>query len=269
EASVINKGLLKNLDKLNATVNGDEASVINKDLLKNLDKLNATINGEASVVDKTLLNKDSLDKLTSFIGGSEKVNKTELHVDSATNVTVELTGEDVGRGLKLVVERLANNPVGDNLDASLKDKDLDFYNIHFVNAEGEVTQIKSEAWVTIPRDTAKEIVGVHYVATTGLSESLPFELLDYSVKFKVSHFSFYAVAYAAQATPNAEQSKAEAPKAEAPKAEAPKAEAPKAEAPKAESLPETGEKDAYLIFGAAALSILAGVGLVSTRRQEN
>ncbi|MBS4461058.1 LPXTG cell wall anchor domain-containing protein [Aerococcaceae bacterium zg-B36] len=161
----------------------------------------------------------------------------------------------------------------------MKDKDLDFYNIHFVNAEGEVTQIKSEAWVTIPRDTAKEIVGVHYVATTGLSESLPFELLDYSVKFKVSHFSFYAVAYAAQATPNAEQSKAEAPKAEAPKAEAPKAEAPKAEAPKAEapkaeapkaeSLPETGEKDAYLIFGAAALSILAGVGLVSTRRQEN
>ena len=34
------------------------------------------------------------------------------------------------------------------------------------------------------------------------------------------------------------------------------------------SLPETGEADAYLIFGAAAMSVLAGIGLVAMRKEE-
>lgn len=41
-----------------------------------------------------------------------------------------------------------------------------------------------------------------------------------------------------------------------------------ASAGKEATLPETGEADAYLIFGAAAMSVLAGLGLVVTRKEE-
>ncbi|MBS4461183.1 Ig-like domain-containing protein [Aerococcaceae bacterium zg-B36] len=222
EAPIINKDLL-NSDKLegfNKPDKGEDTTlvkpgeedgtpIINKDLLNSdkLDKLNKVDEVETSVINKDVINKDKLDKLVNHIeSGESQTNKTELHVDAATNISVELTGEDVGRGMHLVVGRLQNNPLGDSLDSQLKGKEFDLYDIHFENAQGEVTQIKSEAVVTLPRDVAKEVSGVYYVATTGMAESLPYKLLDNTVRFKVSHFSYYAVVYGAQTEQNGTQS---------------------------------------------------------------
>ncbi|MFK8242881.1 glycoside hydrolase domain-containing protein [Facklamia sp. 252] len=411
EAPIINKDLL-NSDKLegfNKPDKGEDETlvkpseedgtpIINKDLLNSdkLDKFNKTDKGEDTtlvkpgeeetpIINKDLLNKDKLDKLVNHMeSGESQTNKTELHVDAATNISVELTGEDVGRGLHLVVGRLQNNPLGNSLDEHLKGKEFDLYDIHFENAQGEVTQIKSEAVVTLPRDVAKEVSGVYYVATTGMAESLPYDLLDNAVRFKVTHFSYYAVVYGAQTEQNGTQSgttttgtasstsatntgtasstsatntvttgstsatntvttgsistsniensdtsntmnadstgssnvmntgdpsstnvikpnntdssntmstenstmKPEMPNSSSAmnteKSEDNKVNTSREEQQpsmttstmnkmemSSERLPETGENDAYLIFSAAALSIIAGVGLVSTRRKEN
>ncbi|MBS4456109.1 pullulanase [Tuanshanicoccus lijuaniae] len=285
--------------------------------------------------------------------------KSEVHHDASTDVQVKLTGEDVNRGLKLTVKHVNTNPFDKSMDNELKDKDYDLYNIYFVNSQGKVEQIKSEAFVTVPRDTAKKLLGVYYVATTGMAEALPFETVGDSVRFKVTHFSYYALVYATQTkqgeqsgdgkaqengqsgaentpdkgqsgktTPNdngqlggkqsQDKDKSKTPDApgkndstqtesqdsdkakdsdssakEQPKTEqkdVQKSDANSAEAKSnksdakeqsstpaattnkvattSEQLPKTGERDAYLIFSAAALSILAGIGMVSAKREE-
>ena len=80
--------------------------------------------------------------------------------------------------------------------------------------------------------------------------------------------------------PKPENPKPEDPKPEYPKPEDPKPENPKPEDPKPENpkpgkpagkkseLPETGEAFATTIFGAAALSVLAGLGLVAKSRED-
>ncbi|MBD3948334.1 Ig-like domain-containing protein [Tuanshanicoccus lijuaniae] len=333
-AKVINKDLL-NQDKLNQLINWLEKTdvdtpAINKDLL-NKDKLKKLVDllnkSDEATINKKLLDNDKLDKLIQLIEGqSQKPDaKSEIHHDAATNITVELTGEDVGRGLKLIAERVMENPFGDKLDKDLKGKVLDLYNISFVNAEGKVEQIKSKALITVPKDMAKKLLDTYYVATTGMAEKLPYETVGEFVKFKVSHFSYYALAYAAQEkqdndkpsvvnppqkeqptdttqpddtnttnkggstdkpTQDIEQSKEsdtkdkEKEQAESESAtdknDNAKSDAsndeqqmmPAATMKKAEMLPETGENGAYLIFSAAALSILAGVGLVATGKKE-
>ena len=70
--------------------------------------------------------------------------------------------------------------------------------------------------------------------------------------------------------PTPEDPKPEDPKPEDPKPEDPKPEDPKPGKPagKKSELPETGEAFATTIFGVAALSVLAGLGLVAKRRED-
>ncbi|MBS4455978.1 endo-alpha-N-acetylgalactosaminidase family protein [Tuanshanicoccus lijuaniae] len=344
---IIDKGIL-NQDKLDKLINyfdgQTEKLIVDKGILDQ-DKLNKLVEmlekGDYSAINKDLIDSNKLDKLIQYI---DKQNQkpgaeSEIHHDAATNVTVKLTGDDVGRGLKLVVKRIMDNPFGDTLDKVLKDKAFDLYNIYFVNAEGQVTPIQSEAIVTIPRDTSKQLLGTYYVATTGMAERLANVMNDDTVTFKVTHFSYYALAYATQqnddnkpsgatpptsgqntdtnklnkgqtgqsgtqdnsqtsktdATDNSQSSSTNTSENEAPEmpdaADGHQTNGSKtkdnhlsddqekrsdeavqnnstATIKKAEMLPETGEANAYLIFSAAALSILAGLGLATTKRED-
>ncbi|MBF0714371.1 hypothetical protein HZY83_06750 [Gemella sp. GH3] len=121
------------------------------------------------------------------------IENNPRHTIEDENKTSRVTGMNF-LDLKLVVEKI--NP--ENID-TLKDKDVDLYDIRFINVyRNEVVKIPTGNYtVTIPKIRGKEIKAIYYVGDNGKLEE--HEIINGTnnsvVTFKTNHFSMYAIEY--------------------------------------------------------------------------
>ncbi|MFC3927819.1 discoidin domain-containing protein [Streptococcus caprae] len=117
--------------------------------------------------------------------------------NQVTGVTVHLTVKPSEvAGLRLEVTPTSVTQVAPILDDNLETQDLDIYDIHFVNASGEVVTVEGSRQVILPKRANRDIEAVYYVNPTQEDESLDYTVLsDTSVSVTVDHFSFYTIVY--------------------------------------------------------------------------
>ncbi|MCW6682956.1 Ig-like domain-containing protein [Aerococcaceae bacterium NML160702] len=224
------------------------------------------------------------------VGTKERTpdKQTKTLTDAKTGIRVVLSANEPVQADSLKV--VSGGDIAKHPEA-LRGKDYDLYDIEVMSMANEEIDIQHPATVSISVDATKQVEVIAYVPEQGELVNLPFKLVDGRVEFEAKHFSFYAVVYQLASQGNTTPPKQEEPKNEQPQVSEPKGETPKATEPKKEtpaqpetkasdvatntpadkaSLPATGEDQTYAIFGASAMAILLGLGLVSgNKRQED
>ena len=186
-------------------------------------------------------------------------------LSTGVKVTIAPTGlED--EVLDLVVEKLP-----DSLESN-----IERYEIHFQNKQGQSVQIKTEAYVTFP--VSRTVVRAYH--DRNQADTVAFKQSEdgKTVTLVAKHFSVYTLEYAYETTSTVEtpvtspekQSKVET--VEATKVSQVKESVPQAistpTVATTQRLPETGENEYGLLFNTAAMTILLGLGLSLTSRKE-
>ncbi|MGT2936250.1 endo-alpha-N-acetylgalactosaminidase family protein [Streptococcus caprae] len=118
--------------------------------------------------------------------------------DPATGVTVNLTTAlSQVSNLSLVVR--PNVPVSEVesiLDEELKGRELDIYDIHFVNEAGQEVPVHKPMTVVLPARADQAVEAVYYIDPALKDEVIPHRLLaDGRLEITVNHFSYYTVVY--------------------------------------------------------------------------
>lgn len=144
---------------------------------KTSDKLDIVIDTTNSIIDDTTIYyKDNLEKVLIF--------------DDNKNISVEGL-KDKLKDLTLKTEKLDHN-----IFESLKGKDVDLYNIEFINSSGKVLNLKDGKYIIkIQKKSNKKVVAVYYVDDNGKLESLNFKENENTIDFETTHFSKYAIEY--------------------------------------------------------------------------
>lgn len=115
------------------------------------------------------------------------------HTIEDENKTSRVTGMNF-LDLKLIVEKISS----ENIE-TLKGKDVDLYDIRFINIyRNEVVKIPTGNYtVTIPKVRGKEVKAIYYVGNNGKLEE--HEIINGTnnsvVTFRTTHFSMYAIEY--------------------------------------------------------------------------
>ncbi|MCW6661499.1 YSIRK-type signal peptide-containing protein [Aerococcaceae bacterium NML201209] len=226
--------------------------------------------------------------------------------DEQTGIKVTFSADEPytihGLHAQKVTTPLASEP------SVLKGREYDLYDLEALDDKGGHIDLQQGAKVSIPVPTAKEVDQVIFLQETGEAKAIAFARHGEYVEFTAPHFSMYAVLYAkAEETPKQEEQtppkvedtvpteQPQAPEHGKDNMVKPSEEKPQTAQPKNEklegavistnqttasshtasseqtptsTLPKTGEYTEYTIFGAAALSILASVGLMPKHKRE-
>ena len=209
--------------------------------------------------------------------------KVTLNADK-TEATFEDNDGDTRVSVKIPTKHLDPSivavsvvPLKEKL-AALGEDEHQAYEISFLNKEGKEVPVKGDAKVIFPVD--KAVTKAYYLTsdTKEIVNEVPFEMMaDGRVALTVNHFSLYAVSFGKrQARPSQPSSPSQPATPSQPANPSQQAGGPlvaqAAQLRPSEGkgqLPATGESDQTLLFSAAALSLLAGLGLVATRRPED
>ena len=197
--------------------------------------------------------------------------KVTLNADK-TEATFEDNDGDTRVSVKIPTKHLDPSivavsvvPLKEKL-AALGEDEHQAYEISFLNKDGKEVPVKGDAKVIFPVD--KAVTKAYYLTsdTKEIVNEVPFEMMDDGrVALTVNHFSLYAVSFGKrQETPSQPANPSQ--QAGGPLV----AQAAQLRPSEGKGqLPATGESDQTLLFSAAALSLLAGLGLVATRRPED
>ena len=209
--------------------------------------------------------------------------KVTLNADK-TEATFEDNDGDTRVSVKIPTKHLDPSivavsvvPLKEKL-AALGEDEHQAYEISFLNKDGKEVPVKGDAKVIFPVD--KAVTKAYYLTsdTKEIVNEVPFEMMaDGRVALTVNHFSLYAVSFGKrQETPSQPSSPSQPATPSQPANPAEQAGGPlvaqAAQLTPSEGkgqLPATGESDQTLLFSAAALSLLAGLGLVATKRPED
>ena len=204
---------------------------------------------------------------------ADKTEATFEDNDGDTRVSVKIPTKHLDPSIVAV----SVVPLKEKL-AALGEDEHQAYEISFLNKEGKEVPVKGDAKVIFPVD--KAVTKAYYLTsdTKEIVNEVPFEMMaDGRVALTVNHFSLYAVSFGkrqatpSQPTPPSQPSTPSQPANPAEQAGGPLV-AQAAQLTPSEGkgqLPATGESDQTLLFSAAALSLLAGLGLVATKRPED
>ena len=209
--------------------------------------------------------------------------KVTLNADK-TEATFEDNDGDTRVSVKIPTKHLDPSivavsvvPLKEKL-AALGEDEHQAYEISFLNKDGKEVPVKGDAKVIFPVD--KAVTKAYYLTsdTKEIVNEVPFEMMDDGrVALTVNHFSLYAVSFGkrqetpSQPTPPSQPSIPSQPSNPSQQAGGPLV-AQAAQLTPSEGkgqLPATGESDQTLLFSATALSLLAGLGLVATKRPED
>ena len=209
--------------------------------------------------------------------------KVTLNADK-TEATFEDNDGDTRVSVKIPTKHLDPSivavsvvPLKEKL-AALGEDEHQAYEISFLNKDGKEVPVKGDAKVIFPVD--KAVTKAYYLTSDSkeIVNEVPFEMMDDGrVALTVNHFSLYAVSFGkrqatpSQPTPPSQPSTPSQPANPSQQAGGPLV-AQAAQLRPSEGkgqLPATGESDQTLLFSVAALSLLAGLGLVATKRPED
>ncbi|MCW6653034.1 hypothetical protein NHG24_04640 [Aerococcaceae bacterium NML210727] len=207
--------------------------------------------------------------------------------DATTNVAVVLSDKAPKSIMKMQVVDVDEAELAKQSEW-LKSVDADLFAITFVDKDGNKVVVNESAVVTMPIDAGKQVARlIHFVPETNTATDLDFKQDGNQVTFTAPHFSIYGVMYAQVAPPTEKPADTNVPNttpvepnksanttAQASTKTEGMAQADTAAKPNPnakgdndtsnqQTLPDTGEGNSYAVFGAAALAILAGIGLVA------
>ncbi len=198
---------------------------------------------------------------------ADKTEATFEDNDGDTRVSVKIPTKHLDPSIVAV----SVVPLKEKL-AALGEDEHQAYEISFLNKDGKEVPVKGDAKVIFPVD--KAVTKAYYLTsdTKEIVNEVPFEMMaDGRVALTVNHFSLYAVSFGKRQETPSQPSTPSQPATPAEQAGGPLV-AQAAQLTPSEGkgqLPATGESDQTLLFSAAALSLLAGLGFVATKRPED
>ena len=129
--------------------------------------------------------------------GLDIPNKPDENKDEEITLIDEQTKISV-KGPKKILEglKLKVNKPDSNKFESLRGKNVNLYDIEFLDKSGNLKKVENGKFlVTVPKTSNDEVVAVHYLDDNGKLNALSFNQNGKEISFETSHFSKYAIEY--------------------------------------------------------------------------